>query len=603
MKFWSQATRSIATVENIILALCLFLMAAFPVLEIISRTIGVFGISGSTDYTRHLTLIVGLLGAIITSREGSHLSINAVMEYIPTHIRFELLAIIKGLTIAVCIGLTYAGIHFVQVEFYSPTMVGQTIPIWMVLVIIPLGYLGVALRELTNISDLRTRLTALAVASMLALFAWWASPELLSSLIIPIVICFLAASILGLPIFAWIGGIALVLFLAEDISIAAISVETYRIVASPVLPTIPLFTLAGYLLAEGGASKRIVELFKHLLGWLPAGPAIATVFVCTFFTTFTGASGVTILAVGGLLLPVLLASGFNKSFSVGLVTATGSLGLLFPPALPIIFYGVISHTPINQLFLAGVVPGLFLLGAVSAYAWYRSSNMNIKKLPFNIQTAGQAIMHAKWEILIPVIALGGIFTGIMTLVETAAAVVVYILIIGLLVHRDIRIKGQLLAITVKSATLLGGILIILSVSMGFTNYLVDAEIPTRASEWVAANIDSKITFLLFLNLFLLIVGCLMDIFSAIMVVVPIIIPMAAVFGVHPLHLGIIFLANLELGYLTPPVGMNLFLSAIRFERPLSQVYRDTLPFFLLLLVMVLIITYVPGLVLWLPGAN
>ncbi|MBC8376048.1 MAG: TRAP transporter large permease subunit [FCB group bacterium] len=469
--------------------------------------------------------------------------------------------------------------------------------------ILPLGYTGVALREIHNIVGLRSRLLAVSVASVISLFAWWASPELLSTLLIPIIIGFLAASLFGLPIFAWIGGIALVLFLAEDISIAAISVETYRIVASPVLPTIPLFTLAGYMLAEGGASKRLVDLFKHLLGWLPAGPAIAAVFVCTFFTTFTGASGVTILAMGGLLLPVLLASGFNKSFSIGLVTATGSLGLLFPPALPIIFYGVISHTPINELFLAGIVPGLLLLAAVSIYVWYRSTKMEIKNFPFDKQAAWQSIVHAKWEIFIPIIALGGIFSGIMTLVETAAAVVFYVIIIGTLVHRDIRIRGQFLEICVKSATLLGGILIILSVSMGFTNYLVDAEIPTRASAWVAANIDSKITFLLFLNLFLLLVGCVMDIFSAIMVVVPIIIPMAAVFGVHPLHLGIIFLANLELGYLTPPVGMNLFLSAIRFERPLPQVYRDTLPFFLLLLVMVLIITYVPGLVLWLPGAN
>ncbi|NQT62889.1 MAG: TRAP transporter large permease subunit [Candidatus Marinimicrobia bacterium] len=469
--------------------------------------------------------------------------------------------------------------------------------------ILPVGYAGVALREIHNIVGLRSRLIAVSVAGILSLFAWWASPELLSSLLIPIIIGFLAASLFGLPIFAWIGGIALVLFLAEDISIAAISVETYRIVASPVLPTIPLFTLAGYMLAEGGASKRLVKLFKHLLGWLPAGPAIAAVFVCTFFTTFTGASGVTILAMGGLLLPVLLASGFTKSFSIGLVTATGSLGLLFPPALPIIFYGVISHTPIDQLFLAGIIPGLLLLAAVSVYVWYRSTKMEIKNYPFDKQAAWQSILHAKWELIIPIIAFGGIFGGIMTLVETAAAVVFYVIIIGTLVHRDIRIRGQFLEICVKSATLLGGILIILSVSMGFTNYLVDAEIPTRASAWVAANIDSTITFLLFLNLFLLIVGCVMDIFSAIMVVVPIIIPMAAVFGVHPLHLGIIFLANLELGYLTPPVGMNLFLSAIRFERPLPQVYRDTLPFFLLLLVMVLVITYLPGMVLWLPGAN
>lgn len=506
MNFWSRVNNQLALVENITLAICLMLMAAFPVLEIISRTFGVLGITGSTDYTRHLTLIIGLLGAVITSREGSHLSIHAIIEYIPKRIQSELIAFIKGLTVAVCIGLAWAGFHFVQVEYHSLNTVGQLIPIWIVLMILPLGYTGVALREIHNIVGLRSRLLAVSVASVISLFAWWASPELLSTLLIPIIIGFLAASLFGLPIFAWIGGIALVLFLAEDISIAAISVETYRIVASPVLPTIPLFTLAGYMLAEGGASKRLVDLFKHLLGWLPAGPAIAAVFVCTFFTTFTGASGVTILAMGGLLLPVLLASGFNKSFSIGLVTATGSLGLLFPPALPIIFYGVISHTPINELFLAGIVPGLLLLAAVSIYVWYRSTKMEIKNFPFDKQAAWQSIVHAKWEIFIPIIALGGIFSGIMTLVETAAAVVFYVIIIGTLVHRDIRIRGQFLEICVKSATLLGGILIILSVSMGFTNYLVDAEIPTRASAWVAANIDSKITFLLFLNLFLLLVG-------------------------------------------------------------------------------------------------
>ncbi|NQV40740.1 MAG: TRAP transporter large permease subunit [Candidatus Marinimicrobia bacterium] len=482
-------------------------------------------------------------------------------------------------------------------------MVGQFIPIWIVLTIIPIGYLGVALREVHNIQGLRSRVIAVCIASLLSFFAWWASPELIGKLLVPIIVGFLLGSLFGLPIFAWIGGIAMTLFLAEDISISAISVETYRIVASPVLPTIPLFTFIGYMLAEGGASKRLVELFKHLLGWLPAGPAIAAVFACTFFTTFTGASGVTILALGGLLMPVLLASGFSKSFSVGLLTATGSLGLLFPPALPIIFYGVISHTPINQLFMAGIVPGLLLLGAVSVFVWYKSTEMKTDKMPFDKTAAWKSVLNAKWELLIPIITLGGIFSGVMTLVETAAVIVAYVIVIGTLVHKDIKIRGQFLAICVKSATLLGGILIILSVSMGFTNYLVDAEIPARASEWVAANIDNRLTFLLFLNLFLLLVGCVMDIFSAIMVVVPIIIPMAAVFGVHPLHLGIIFLANLELGYLTPPVGMNLFLSAIRFERPLPQVYRDTLPFFILLFIMVLVITYVPGLVLWLPGAN
>jgi len=603
MSFWSKANNRITTAENIVLALSLLLMAAFPILEIFTRATSVMGITGSTDYTRHLTLVIGLLGAIITSREGRQLSIHAIMEYLPTGIRVNVWAVIKGITIAVCIGLAYAGFNFMSVEYESPNMVGQFIPIWIVLTIIPIGYLGVALREVHNIQGLRSRVIAVCIASLLSFFAWWASPELIGKLLVPIIVGFLLGSLFGLPIFAWIGGIAMTLFLAEDISISAISVETYRIVASPVLPTIPLFTFIGYMLAEGGASKRLVELFKHLLGWLPAGPAIAAVFACTFFTTFTGASGVTILALGGLLMPVLLASGFSKSFSVGLLTATGSLGLLFPPALPIIFYGVISHTPINQLFMAGIVPGLLLLGAVSVFVWYKSTEMKTDKMPFDKTAAWKSVLNAKWELLIPIITLGGIFSGVMTLVETAAVIVAYVIVIGTLVHKDIKIRGQFLAICVKSATLLGGILIILSVSMGFTNYLVDAEIPARASEWVAANIDNRLTFLLFLNLFLLLVGCVMDIFSAIMVVVPIIIPMAAVFGVHPLHLGIIFLANLELGYLTPPVGMNLFLSAIRFERPLPQVYRDTLPFFILLFIMVLVITYVPGLVLWLPGAN
>lgn len=601
MKFWSPVKHPFELVENIVLAVCLLLMAFFPVLEILSRTLGIWNIPGSTEYTRHLTLIIGLVGAIVTSREKSHLSIHAVIDHLPAGFQNELTAIVKGITIAVAIGLTWAGAHFVQVEYHSPALVGQAIPIWIVLLVIPFGYCGVAFREFIAIESLKIRLISGFVAFVLSGFAWWASPELLATLLVPIIIVFIIVSVFGLPIFAWIGGIALVLFLAEDISISAITVETYRIVASPVLPTIPLFTLGGYLLAGGGASKRLVDLFKYLLGWLPAGPAIATVFVCTFFTTFTGASGVTILALGGLLLPVLIASGFSKSFSIGLLTATGSLGLLFPPALPIIFYGVISHTPINQLFLAGVIPGLLLLVSVSIYAWYRSSGMNVQTLPFDKRTAMQAVFKAKWEILIPFIALGGIFSGLTTLVETAAIVVLYVIVVGVFIHRDISIRRDLLQICVKSATLLGGILIILSVSMGLTNYLVDAEIPTRASAWVADHIDSKITFLLYLNLFLLIVGCLMDIFSAIMVVVPIILPMAAAFGIHPLHLGIIFLANLELGYLTPPVGMNLFLSAIRFERPLPKVYFDTLPFFILLLIMVLVITYIPGLVLWLPG--
>ncbi len=602
MSLWSTDGSKLSIIENTFITGCLLLMAAFPVLEILSRTFGFMGITGSTDYTRHLTLIIGLIGAIITTRERRHLSLQALIEILPKTAKRMVGPINSGITVAVAVGLALAGYQFVSVEFDSMNLVGQQIPIWIVLLILPVGYMGVALREFLAVKGNQARLITLFAGSVIVISAWLSSPELMEILFYPILIFFMIFGALGLPIFASIGGIALALFLGADIPTAAISVETYRIVASPVLPTIPLFTLAGYLLAEGGASKRLVELFKSLLGWLPAGPAIATIFVCTFFTTFTGASGVTIIAVGGLLLPVLLASGFDKRFSVGLLTASGSLGLLFPPALPIIFYGVISHTPINKLFLAGILPGVLLLVGISGFSWYRSRSIQHQSLPFDRGQAWQSIKAAKWELLIPFISFGGIFGGLMTLVETAAVVVFYLLVIEVFVNKGIRTGKKLLSIFMKSSTLIGAILIILSVSMGLTNYLVDAQIPSRASEWVAANIDNRITFLLFLNLFLLGVGMMMDIFSAIMVVVPIIIPMAAVFNIHPLHLGIIFLANLELGYLTPPVGLNLFLSAIRFDRPLAKVYRDTLPFFFLLLIMVLIITYFPALVLWIPGS-
>ncbi len=590
-----------ARIENTAVLISLVLMTILPVLEILSRKIGFVGLSGSMEYTRHFTLIVGLFGAVITTREGGHLNLQAGLELIPEKDRPTIAAITTGTTIAVTIGLIWAGIQFVQAEYWNPAKVGQWIPMWIVLLVIPIGYTGVVLRLIFggNI-QFRDRLISAAIAlAMLVCFIFLPAAFINSTFWI-ILILFLVLAALGTPIFAVIGGITLILFTASEVPIGAIPVESYRIVASPILPTIPLFTLAGTILAAGGASKRLVDLFRTWLGWLPAGAAIATACVCTFFTTFTGASGVTILALGGLLLPVLMASGFPKRFSIGLLTASGSLGLLFPPALPVIFYGVISHTPINKLFLAGIFPGIVLLSGVSLFAWFRSRRMHIKVQPFSRREAFGALWEAKWEVLIPILAITGIFSGITTLVETAAIVVIYVIVMELLVHREVRIRKDLIPTFIRSASLVGGILIILSVAMGLTNYMVDAQIPTKAAEWVKANIDSRITFLLVLNLFLLVVGALMDIFSAIMVVVPLILPMGQVFGIHPLHLGIIFLANLELGYLTPPVGINLFLSAFRFERPLMKVYRDTLPFFFLLLAMVLMITYLPWLVLWLP---
>ncbi len=405
----------------------------------------------------------------------------------------------------------------------------------------------------------------------------------------------------GAPIFVVLGGVALLLFFADAVPVASIPVETYRIVVSPSLPTIPLFTLTGYILAEGGASRRLVRLFRALFGWMPGGLAIAATLVCAFFTTFTGASGVTILALGGLLLPVLIKNGYPERFSVGLLTATGSLGLLFPPSLAVILYGVVAHVPIQDLFKAGIVPGFLLVAAISIFVVREGLRSKVPRPAFDVWEMATAVWESKWEILLPVVALVAIFGGFCTLIEAAAITVVYALVVETVIHRELHITRDLPRVLLQCITLIGGVFVILGVAMGLTNYLVDAEVPMKAAEWVQAHIHSRVLFLLVLNLFLLIVGALMDIFSAIVVVVPLILPIGQAFGIHPLHLGMIFLANLELGYLTPPVGMNLFLASYRFDKPLVQVYRHAIPFFLVLLLVVLLITYIPALTIGAAG--
>jgi tripartite ATP-independent transporter DctM subunit len=378
--------------------------------------------------------------------------------------------------------------------------------------------------------------------------------------------------------------------------------EAYRLVVSPTLPTIPLFTLAGYLLAESGAPSRLIRLFRALFGWLPGGTAVVAALICAFFTTFTGGSGVTILALGGLLLPALLEDRYPERFSLGLLTASGSLGLLFPPCLPVILFGIVAATPIDRLFLGGLAPGLLLVGLVAVWGVCEALRRGAGRLPFDWREAAAAVRAAKWELGLPALVLLGLFGGFATLVETAALAALYALVVEAVVHRDLRLGRDAPRVMVECVTLVGGVLIILAVALGFTSYLVDADVPARGAAWVREAIHSRWLFLLALNCFLLVVGCLMDIFSAIVVVAPLVTPMGAAFGVDPVHLGIIFLANLELGYLTPPVGMNLFLASYRFGRPLSEVVRAVVPPLLLLGAGVLLITYLPALSTALPRA-
>ncbi|MBB5348638.1 TRAP transporter large permease subunit [Desulfoprunum benzoelyticum] len=402
-------------------------------------------------------------------------------------------------------------------------------------------------------------------------------------------------ALLGTPLFVVISALALLSFHTAGINLSAVIIEMSRLAETPMLVSLPLFIFAGTLLAESRAPERILQLSQTFLGWLPGGLAVVSLAVCALFTAFTGASGVTIFALGGLLLPALLRDGYQERFSMGLITSSGSLGLLFPPSLPLILYGVISESRIDHLFIAGILPGLLMLALLTAYAITKSPGVATRaKKRRTVREMALVLRQAAWELPLPVILLGGIYGGFFVAGEAAAVTALYVLIVEVVIRREIS-PAQLVAIMNKSMVLFGGILIILAASMASTNYLIDQEVPMRLFALIRDYISSKYTFLLLLNLFLLIVGTLLDIFSALVLVVPLILPIATGYGVDPVHLGIIFLTNLQIGYCTPPIGLNLFMASYRFERPVIELYRATLPFIALLLLTLVVITYLPWL--------
>jgi C4-dicarboxylate transporter DctM subunit len=419
----------------------------------------------------------------------------------------------------------------------------------------------------------------------------------MSTWVIAVILILLA--LLGAPLFTVIGGIALVAFDREGIDTSSVIIELYRIAETPTLIAIPLFTFAGYLLAGGRSPQRLLALARAMFGWIPGGLAIVVLAICAFFTAFTGASGVTIVALGGITLPILMKELYPERFSLGLVTASGSIGLLFPPSLPIILYGIIAEVSIDQLFVAGVIPGLLLVSFVAMYSVRVGVRTRVPRTSFSWSNLWSAIRGAAWEIPLPFIIVGGIYGGAFTATEASAVTAFYVLIVVTFVYRDMHLFRDVPRVMKESMILVGSILAILGTALGLTNYLIDKEVPQRLFEFVQSNVDNRVTFLLILNVFLLIVGMMMDIFSAIIVVVPLILPIARAFQVDPLHLGIIFLTNLEIGYLTPPVGLNLFLSSLRFEKPILEVARSVLVFIAIMVAALLVITYVPDLSLWL----
>jgi C4-dicarboxylate transporter DctM subunit len=409
-------------------------------------------------------------------------------------------------------------------------------------------------------------------------------------------IALILLAILGAPLFAMIAAGALIGFAVSDIDLMVVPMEIYRVSDIPVLIAIPLFTFAGYLLGESQAPRRLVRVTNVLLGWMPGGLAVVALFVCALFTAFTGASGVTIIAMGALLYPAIAAAGYRDSFNLGLITTSGSLGLLFAPSLPLILYGIIAEQPVDDLFVAGILPGLLMLFLLSLYCIREGGFVRSRepRQPFDHRELVASLRESVWEIPLPIIVLGGVYSGLFAVSEAAAVTVVYVFIVEVLIYRDIPLR-RLPGVMRDSMVLVGGILIILGVALASTNYMIDQQVPMRLFEWVTAHISSKLSFLILLNVFLLLLGMMLDIFSALVIVVPLILPVAAGFGIDPIHLGMIFLANMQIGYCTPPVGMNLFIASYRFDKPIVLLYRAALPFLAILLLTVLIITYWPAL--------
>ncbi len=587
--------------ENLFSIAILGAMALLPMIEVLGRAILGHGIPGSIPLVQHLTLWIALAGAALASRSDRHLALST-QSFLPKRFQGSVRLFTSTLAFGIVSCLVAASVDLVLIERRAGDIVAWGIPRWVFLLALPAGFGVVTVRTLLHAADsTKGRLIALSGLAIPLVFGLW-EPLLDIDLVLPLSLLILVATVLGMPIFTAIAGAALLLFFYDFTPANAVPGETYRLSSSAMLPAIPLFALGGYILAEGGSSRRLMRLFSAFVGWMPGGLAIVVTCVLAFFTPLTGASGITILSMGGLLLPVLTESRYPEKTSVGLVTVSGSIGLLFFPSLPVILYGYYANQPIDQLFVAGLIPGILLVVVVAAWAAQRGWAQGAKRTPFDIGEARVALWEAKWELLLPVVILGGLVSGLTTLVEASALTVLYALATQCIAHRDLSVRKDLPGVFAECATLVGGFMIILSVALGFTQYLILAEIPTLALDWVQAHIESPIVFLLALNVLLIIVGALMDIYSAIVVIVPLIYPMAASYGIDPIHLGIIFLANMELGYLMPPMGENLFLSSFRFGKPLTEVYRSTFPYMVILLAAVLLITYVPvlslGLVEW-----
>ena len=549
---------------------------------------------------QQITLWMAFLGGLLATREGSHLTLSTaeLLPEGPWRDRARVFAF--SVAAAVTAILAYASYGLVMADRQEGKRLASGIPEWMTESIMPLA-LGIMAIVFVRRASKRWPGRLVATAFVAGAFALGLVPQHIGPLVIPIVVLILAGALLGAPVFVAMGGLALLFFFKDGTPVAAVSAEVYRLIGSPTLPAIPLLTATGYILAEGGASTRLVRFFRALFGFMPGGLAVMVAAVCALFTTFTGGSGVTIIALGGLVYPMLRQEKYPEGFSLGLVTAAGSLGLLFPPSLPVILYSVVAGVPANALYIAGLVPGTLLVVLVAAYGIHVGRKVNAERPKFDLKEAAVSAWAAKWELSLPIFVVVLFTTGFASMVEASAAACAFAAITQCFITKDIKVlkhdeddtRPALADVVLHGAALMGAVLLLMSIAMGLTSYLVDAQIPGRLLAFVQTHIQSPLVFLLVLNVLLLVLGSVLEIYSAIVILAPLVAPMAKAFGIDPVHLGIIFLANLELGFLFPPVGLNLFLSSSRFKKPLPELYRHVMPFLLILGVGVLLITYLP----------
>lgn len=578
--------------ENALLALVFAAAVVVPLTEIVLRAVFQVGIEGASIITQHLTLAVAMLGAAVAAREDRLLTL-AIAGFIKGPMAPKARFASSTVGAAVTLLLLLGTLDFIAVERDAGTALVYSLPVWVAELPLALGFALIALRLLLHAAGTATgRLASAAIAIGLATWLRFAPPDA-SAVAFPALLVLGAATILGAPIFVAVGGSALFLLQADGVPAASMAVNHYGLATNPSLPAIPMFTLAGYLLAESRAPARLVEVFDSLFGRLRGGAAIVTVCACTFFTAFTGASGVTILALGGLVMPLLVSAGYREKDALALVTGAGLPGVILVPALPLLLYAIVARISIEDMFLGGLLPALLMVAIVSVWGIRREPRTPAGANPFSWARARAALLAAKWELSLPIVPIGSLAMGIVTPVEAAALTSFYAFIIVTFVHGDLELARGIPRVMAECGLLVGGIFLVLGVALGFTNYLVDAQVPDLLVDWTRRAIENRWMFLLALNGVLLVAGCIMDIYTAIVVLAPLIVPLGVAFGIHPVHLGIIFLANLELGYLTPPLGMNLFFASYRFGRPIATLFVAVLPLITAMALALLLITYVP----------